>query len=72
MDFQNKTTEKLKGELQGLKVLTGTLIGILLLLLIICIYGLVTKENNSTFMALIVVPIALSVIILKFWDHQKD
>lgn len=38
-DIENKTTEKLKGQLKGIKIITGALIGVLSLLLIISIDG---------------------------------
>lgn len=63
MDLKTKTTEKLKGELNGLKVITGALIGVLGVLFIFCIYGIMTKDDNAFFISMIVVPIALSAII---------
>lgn len=72
MEFQDKTTEKLNGELRTLRTLTGALIGVLILLFIICIYGLITKEDNSTFRGLIIIPIALGIIIpLNFGNIKK-
>lgn len=64
MDLKNKATEKLNTELKGVKIITGTLISVLILLFIICIYGLIVKENNSTFISLMIIPFALSPIIL--------
>ena len=63
MELKEKTTEKLEGELKGLKIVNGALIGVLGLLFLVCIYGLLTKEDNGVFSALIVVPIALSAIL---------
>ncbi|MFP4845979.1 redox-active disulfide protein 2 [Winogradskyella sp. PE311] len=71
MDLKDKSTEKLKGELKGLKMITGVLIGVLGLLFIVCVYGLITKEDNSTFTALIVVPLALSAIIPLNYGNMK-
>lgn len=71
MDLKDKTTEKLNGELKGLKMINGALIGVLSLLFIVCVYGLITKEDNSTFMALIVVPLALSAIIPLNYGNMK-
>jgi len=71
MDLKDKTTEKLNGELKGLKMINGALIGVLSLLFIVCVYGLITKEDSSTFMALIVVPLALSVIIPLNYGNMK-
>ena len=63
MELKEKTTEKLEGEFKGLKIVNGALIGVLGLLFLVCIYGLLTKEDNGVFSALIVVPIALSAIL---------
>ena len=71
MDLKDKTTEKLNGELKGLKMINGALIGVLSLLFIVCVYGLITKEDSSTFMALIVVPLALSAIIPLNYGNMK-
>ena len=70
-DMDNKTTEKLEGQLKGIKIITGTLIGVLTLLLIISIYGLVTKENNSAFVALIAVAISCSGILPSQFINMK-
>ena len=63
MKIEEKTTEKLEGELKALKAVNGALIGVLGLLFVVCIYGLLQKNDNGVFTALIVVPIALSAII---------
>ena len=63
MDLKNKTTEKLEGELKGLKAGTGILTGLLLVLFVACIYGLIKNNESGTYTALIVVPIALSATI---------
>lgn len=72
MKLEDKSTEKLEGELKGLKIINGTLIGVLGLLFVVCIYGLLTKNDNGVFTSLIVVPIALSAIIpLNFGNMKK-
>ncbi|MFK7834417.1 MAG: hypothetical protein AB8B52_14175 [Winogradskyella sp.] len=71
MNLKDKTTAQLEGELKGVKIITGALIGILSLLFIICVFGLITKEDNSTFKALIVVPLALSAIIPLNYGNMK-
>ncbi|MFI1770951.1 hypothetical protein [Thalassobellus citreus] len=71
MALKDKTVEKLQGELKGLKMINGALIGVLIFLFIVCIYGIVTKEDNSTFRALIVVPLALSAIIPLNYGNMK-
>ena len=63
MKLSEKTTAKLKEELTGLKIINGALIGLLGVLFLVCIYGLLKKEDNSVFRALIVVPMALSAMI---------
>lgn len=72
MDLKEKTTEQLNNQLKGIKIITGALIGVLGLLFIICIYGLMTKEDNTFFEALIVVPLGLSAIIpLNYGNIKK-
>ncbi len=71
MDLKDKTTEKLKGELKEKKMLNGAFISVLSLLFIVCVYGLITKEDNSTFMALLVIPLALSTIISLNYGTMK-
>ena len=71
MELKDKTKEKLTAELQGLKIVNGALIAVLSLLFIVCVYGLLTKEDNSTFVALIVVPMALSAIIPMNYGNIK-
>lgn len=72
MKLNEKTTEKLEGDLRGLKIINGALIGVLGVLFIVCIYGLMKKNDNGVFSALIVVPIALSAIIpLNFRNMKK-
>ena len=71
MDFKNKSTERLNSELKTLKMITGALIGVLTVLFAVTIYGLLTKENNSTFIALIAVPFSLSAIILLNFGIMK-
>lgn len=71
MKLNEKTTEKLEGELKGLKIINGALIGVLSVLFIVCIYGLLKKDDNGVFSALIVVPIALSAIIPVNFGNMK-
>jgi len=71
MDLKNKTTEKLQKEIKDLKVITGALVGVLSVLFIAIIIGLLTKENNKTFIALIAVPIALGAIIPLNYSNIK-
>jgi len=71
MNLKDKTTGKLIGELKGLKLINGALIGVLSFLFIVCVYGLIAKEDNSTFRALIVVPLALCAIIPVNYGNMK-
>lgn len=59
MNLKDKTTDKLRTELKMIKAITAGLVFVLSLLFITCIYGVLTKEDNTTFIALIAVPIAL-------------
>jgi len=70
--MNNKTTEKLESKLKAIKIITGALIGVLTLLLIISIYGLIAKENNSTFIALIAVAIScIAILPIQFINMKK-
>lgn len=71
MKLKEKTTEKLVSELKLLKMSTGILTGILLVLFIVCIFGLLTKDNNRVFISMIVVPIALSAILPSQFSNMK-
>ena len=61
--FKEKSTEKLKGELKSLQIVAGALAIVLFFLFSITIYGLVTKENKSTFIALLFVAFSCSAIM---------
>ena len=56
--FENKTTEQLKASLGMLKGITIVLAVVVGLLIAVNIYGLLTKEDNSTFIALFAVVIS--------------
>lgn len=71
MKLNEKTTEKLEGELRGLKIVNGALIGALVVLYIACIYGLIYANDDGVFNALIVVPIALSGMIPLIMGNMK-
>lgn len=61
--FKGKSTEKLKGELKSLQIVAGALVIVLCFLLSITIYGQVTKEDKSTFIALLFVAFSCSGIM---------
>ena len=57
-DLRNKTIIELESELKKLKSTSGIVIGISMALYAVTIYGLLTKEDTSTDLALMVVAIA--------------
>ncbi len=70
--MKDKTTETLESELKVIKTIVGVLIVVLTLLLVISIYGLVAKENNATFIALIAVAISCSATLpIQFINMKK-
>ncbi len=70
-DLKNKTIEKLESELKKLKSVTGALSGILIVLFAVTIYGLITQDNKSTFIALIAVAISCSAILPSQFGSMK-
>lgn len=62
-DLKDKPTEKLQADLKSVQTVTGVLIGVCSLLTGICIYGLLMKDNNATFIPLLVVAFSCSLII---------
>ena len=62
-DLKSKTSEKLESDLKITKMLTGVLTASLILLIAVNIYGLIFKDNNVTFIALMVVAISLGTLI---------
>ena len=71
MKLKEKTSEKLIGELNLIKAITGALIFVMLVLIGVCIYGLLTKENNTVFFALLIIPLALSPIMIMNARNMK-
>jgi hypothetical protein len=71
IDLKNKTSEKLNSELELIKIIIGMLIGALSLLVGICIYGLLAKDNNGTFISLLVVAFTTSLIIPSGYGYLK-
>ena len=69
--FQEKTTERLQSELNTIKAVTGLLIGVLIVLFVVTIYGLLTKEDNSSFIALIAVGIYCAGILPLQFNNMK-
>ena len=70
-DFKNKTTGKLKSDLKSIKAVSWILAATLILLVAVNIYGLIFKENKSTFIALMAVAAGLSAIIPSQYSTMK-
>ncbi|MAD97524.1 MAG: hypothetical protein CMB99_09395 [Flavobacteriaceae bacterium] len=63
MKNEEKSAERLRGEIKVIRFITILLVVVLLALAITCIVGILTKEENKTATVLLVVPLALSPII---------
>ena len=61
--LKSKSTERLKSELSGVKIITGTLVIMLIGLFTVNVYGLLSKENNTAFIAGMTVAFFLSTIL---------
>ena len=61
--LKKKSTERLKSELNGVKIITGTLALILTVLFSVNLYGLLLKDKNTAFIAGMAVAISLSAIL---------
>ncbi len=61
--FKEKSSEKLKSELKAIQIVMGAMAIVLFFLYTLTIYGLVVKEDKSTFIALLVVAFACSAIL---------
>ncbi len=61
--LKEKPTERLKAELNGIKIITGALVVILTVLFALNLYGLLSKDNNVAFIAGMAVAISLSAIL---------
>jgi hypothetical protein len=71
-DFKNITTVQLLSNLYLIKAITIALICVITVLLSITIYGMATKEENGTFVALFVVGISCSASLpLQFINMKK-
>ena len=71
-DLKKKSSETLESELKTIKTITGALIGVLTVLFAVTIYGMLTKEDNTTFIALMAVAISCSAILpIQFGSMKK-
>lgn len=61
--LKRKSTERLKSELNGVRLITVTLAIILTVLFTVNVYGLLSKENNVAFIAGSVIGILLCAIL---------
>jgi membrane protein YdbS with pleckstrin-like domain len=63
-EFKEKSSEQLKSTLNMFKVLVIFLVIVLLFLVGVCVYGLLMKEDKSTFIALIAVASGASITLI--------
>lgn len=61
--FKDKTTKELEDTLKVLKMVSISLSLLVFLLLSVCVYGLITKENNTTFIALLLVGLSCGTML---------
>jgi hypothetical protein len=71
LNFENKSTKELEDTLKMLKVIFYALSTIIILLLTITIYGMATKDDNGTFIALFVVGISCAGILPMQFSSMK-
>lgn len=70
--LKDKSTEQLKSNLNFIKAITIALICVITLLLSITIYGMASKEDNGTFVALFVVGVSCGATLpLQFMNMKK-
>lgn len=71
-ELKGKTVSELESEIKRLKAFSGIAIGISLVLAAVTIYGLLTKEDKTTDMLLLVVAIAcFSSVPMQFGTIKK-
>lgn len=72
MDLSGKSTKELKDTPKVLNIVAYSLVGVIVLLLSVTLYGLLFEENNKTFLALLVVGLSCSAILpLQFSSMKK-
>ena len=71
-DLKEKTTETLEADLKKLKAVSGMLIGVLIVLFAVTIYGLIAVEDKSTFIATTAVGISCSAMLPLQFKNIKD
>ena len=70
-DLKEKPTVRLKSELNGIKIITAALVGILTVLFAVNLYGLLSKDNNPAFIIGMAVAISLSAILPSLFSSKK-
>jgi hypothetical protein len=70
-DLKNKTTEKLESELKGIKISSWILIGILIPLFALTIYGLITDKSSSDLSLLVIAFSCIAIILSQFSNMKK-
>lgn len=71
-NLQSKSSKELESTLKATKVISTALLVVITLLISISIFGLIFKDNNPTFLPLLVVGISCSAILpLQFSTMEK-
>ena len=71
-NLKEKSTKELTDSLKAVKIISTALILVITLLLSFTIYGMLFKDNNSTFIALFAVGISCGAILpLQFMTMKK-
>lgn len=67
----DKTQKELEENLNQLRIVNIAIIVVLSILCLICVYGLIVKDNDRVFISLLVIPIALSAVIPINFENIK-
>lgn len=71
-NLESKSTKVLEGSLKGLKIISTALVIVIGLLLAITIYGMLFKDDKSTFVSLFAVGVCCSAVLpLQFSSMNK-
>lgn len=62
-NLESKSIKELEGSLKAMKIISTALLVVIILLLSITIYGLLFKDNRSTFLPLLVVGLSCGGIL---------
>lgn len=70
--YKNKSAEQLKSSLRALKIVSITLSIVVILLMIVTIFGMLTKDNKAVFISLFVVAMSCGAILpVQFASMKK-